>query len=98
MSNLNITSIVKRMSFSFVYQNIKLTGNIELSEKNEIKNIDGQVLVIVDTTDTNIGSFNFSTNSNINIHNQQYSDLIDVVALAIKALKSQVAVDYPEVA
>lgn len=97
MSDLNIISIVKIMQFSFPYQTIKLFGNIELSEKNEIKTIDGQVLVILDTSETNIGSFSFNTNSNINIYNQQYSSLIDVVAVAVKQLKAQIVIDYPEI-
>lgn len=97
MSDLNISSIVKRMQFSYVYQNIKLSGNIELSEKNYIKSIDVQVLVLLDTSEINIGSFNFNTNSNINIYNQQYSSLIDTVAIAIKQLKVQIGIDYPEI-
>lgn len=92
MGALTILNKTKKISYSFLNETIKMNGDSELSDTNKINSLNGSILIIENGLDINIGNYNLNS---INIYNQLYEDSIDIAAIALKALKTEIELRYP---
>lgn len=96
MNDLNITNVIRKVSFTYETAALKFEGNCDVSSDNIVSDVNAQVSL--KETGINIGSCSSNGSTSVNIWNTEYKTYIDTVATDFKALQVLLSTEYMETA